>query len=571
MHRGHVVSPLLAARMMPQPSGFPRNRPPPGLAGLPHASASARWDLRALWLIGSVAVAAVIWFDLRVDLPANDDWLYAWSVGQLAAGHGLRIMPEQSALALVQVVWAALVTAGHAALPFMRLSLLPFVLLASVSNVRLARQLGADHFWALLAGVTLLGAPIYLSLASSFMTEAIYLGLLLAAAAFGARWIKDGRGVVTCSTFAALAALQRQSGIGIAAALTAGLFVTRRRRSIARREWVGLAGLWAVDLLALVFPSLVGVQTGAHRFVALFHPNSLGLVRAVSFFPPLLGLIVAPFLLALVFRIRTPSSGRRRWGLLPAVLAELGLLNVAVGWLQTLRVLPGSLANAGNYFSATDLGPLTLAGTKVPIYPIAAFLGVETIAVATFVAILLAGWHDWTPARVDAQRCFLIALAATQLLPMLQGDFFDRYFLPVIAPLIPLVAALASGTTRPGLAKAWAAALLGVGIGLYVVGEQDYQAWQVARDSAAQLAYRQASIDEVDAGYEANARYWEVPLYERTGKPVGPMPSDVYGEPSLTGPPGARLRLEFAGPDDPRPGVAYQSLAPGRVVIGRVP
>jgi carbamoylphosphate synthase small subunit len=72
-------------------------------------------------------------------------------------------------------------------------------------------------------------------------------------------------------------------------------------------------------------------------------------------------------------------------------------------------------------------------------------------------------------------------------------------------------------------------------------------------------------VDQVDAGYEANAIYLVIPAVARTGQvPAGVDPSDLHLlHPSLV--------LTFAGPGDPRPGAAYQSLAPGRIVISRPP
>jgi hypothetical protein len=102
-------------------------------------------------------------------------------------------------------------------------------------------------------------------------------------------------------------------------------------------------------------------------------------------------------------------------------------------------------------------------------------------------------------------------------------------------------------------------ALLALGVAFYVVGEQDYQAWQGARDAAAKQAYQRIQPARVEAGYEAVATYAAVPDFLHTGK-VTIDPINLIPESPIA-------RLEFAGPDDPRPGASYSSLSPGRIVI----
>jgi len=114
------------------------------------------------------------------------------------------------------------------------------------------------------------------------------------------------------------------------------------------------------------------------------------------------------------------------------------------------------------------------------------------------------------------------------------------------------------------IAKAWATAAIAAGLVLYGVGEQDYLAWQAARDRAARLAYGMASPDQVQAGFEANAVYVELPRYERTER------ADLF---AILGPAHPRITLVFAPATDPRKGmvsregVSYSSLAPGRIEL----
>ena len=99
-----------------------------------------------------------------------------------------------------------------------------------------------------------------------------------------------------------------------------------------------------------------------------------------------------------------------------------------------------------------------------------------------------------------------------------------------------------------------------MGLALYVIGEQDYVAWQGARDQAARLAYQLAPREQVQAGFEANAVYVELPNYERTGR------ADLF---AILGPEHPRVILRFAPASDPATGVSYSSLNPGRIVLAQ--
>jgi len=62
------------------------------------------------------------------------------------------------------------------------------------------------------------------------------------------------------------------------------------------------------------------------------------------------------------------------------------------------------------------------------------------------------------------------------------------------------------------------------------------------------------------AGFEANGVYVSLPDYERTGR------LELF---AVTGPAHPVITLMFGGPSDPRPGVSYRSIAPGRIILER--
>src|ERR1700694_2570013 len=94
-------------------------------------------------------LAALVIFDLSPPLAFNDDWMYSWSVRQLVAGHGLHSFPESTALALVQVLWGAAFSLGHADQRLLGLSVVPLVFLTGWCTYERARRVGARTSLAL--------------------------------------------------------------------------------------------------------------------------------------------------------------------------------------------------------------------------------------------------------------------------------------------------------------------------------------------------------------------------------------------------------------------------------------
>lgn len=512
----------------------------------------------ALIPVVASVVAIAIW-DLGVDLPFHDDWVYAWSVRQLASGHGIRFYPGQSALAQVQIGWGALVSLGHPDYRILRISALPFIGLAGVSLYRGSRLLGAAAPFALIAAAALLANPLYSSVATSYMTEPFYVGLLLAAAVAGARWLERGEGQLECVFWGTLAAAERQHGLGIPLALTAGLLLYRSRHAINRRDVCWLAVLWTLALtVQLALPVLhlsTAAQTG--HILALETVNLRGLLLPVMVLPAMVGLLLAPFLVSLFFPPkRTRFQPRLLW------IGGLGALGLAWSAFLTVR---GGIVFPGDYLGQASLGPAFLKGVKPAIYPVLVFLAVEGLALGTVATVFIVWPQRWRLSALSPGAALLILVALTQLAPMVETGPTDRYFLPVVACLLPITAAQASATTRPKLALAFAICTALAGVVFYSVGEQDYQAWHAARDRASRLVYAAHDPSTVNAGYEANAVYWVLPEYERRGtaRSVGPG----QRAPEVTGPDHATIELAFADAGDPRPGISYDSLAPGKIII----
>ncbi len=515
----------------------------------------SRWSVlvdRTPLLVGALAVLALIYFDLGPPLTSNDDWLWGFTAKQWMLGHGLHVYPMAGAMALVQIVWSILFTLGHPDQQLLRLSVVPFVLLGAACSFRLALDLGASRFWSGVSAVALVASPLFLANTTSFMTDATYSGLLMAFALLANRWISRGKSRAATVIVAILCPLQRQVGVLNMAALTAGLLIARRT---SRRDLIALATGWAGAVAALVVPLLIPGLANRPFAAKVGVGGGLGQhLLPLALLPAMIGLCLIPFLAGLAFTSgsgRAPGRRARPVGpLLTAGIAFAAVCAVAIGFNRT--IFPG------NVWTRLGFTP-DLQGGKLALFADPPFVGVEVLAMVTVAAIVLCR-SDRHVLQLGAGGIFLVALSAAQFLPLLalQTYPYDRYYLAVAAPAMPLVAALVTGSAWPRLAGVWAATALLAGIVLYAIGEQDYQAWQVARDKAAQLAYQLVPPSEVQAGYPANAVYAALPYYERTG-------SVDWLEDG--GPPHPRLTLLFAQPGDPRPGVDYQSLRPGRIVI----
>lgn len=506
-------------------------------------------SLVAIWSVAAAALVALVGFDLSPPLAFNDDWMYAWSVQQLVVGHGLHAFPESTALALVQVFWGAIFSLGHPDPRLLRLSVVPAVALIAGCSYWLARRLGADRFWAAAAGATLLAMPLFIGNATSFMSDTLYVALVMGVSVAGVIWLTEGRWRWLCVALLTLTPLQRQLGLALVPALTLAL-VIYRRHSWTRGDTIAVTLLWILPAAALVAADRVMIAAPLYPTLDL---SQIDIGHAIFPLPAMLGLGLIPYLAALALRPGPPAR-ENGWSLAWAGFGVLGAIGCLVDLARFGMIFPG------NVFSTLGFTAI-LPGTKPPIFPGPVFQAVEIASIVAFVSLLILR-RRWWSVRLRPDAAMLVLVGAAQFLPLLAVNWFiyDRYFLPVIAPLVPLVAALATTALRQRVARSWAVAALAAGFVLYVVGEQDYLAWQTAREQAAQLAYQAFPRDQVQAGFEANAVYVELPRYERSKR------ADLF---AILGPSSPRITLRFAPASDPRPGVPYRSLAPGKIVLDR--
>src|SRR5579864_2297963 len=427
----------------------------------------------SVWLplaIGLLALIAIVVFDLGPALFFNDDWGMAWGYRQLVVHHQVRIFPVQSALALVQTFTTALLTFAHTDQRLLRLSVLPFVVLAGLSSYQIARRLGAGRFWSAVSGVALLGAPLYLTSATSYLTDTPYVGLMMAATAAGVGWVQSGKGAWRCVAWSALCPLQRQLGVMLPLAFTVALLARGRHRPLTRRDWLWLAALWLTVGLTTVLPVITGIAppTQANRVSNIVHVSLARAVLPLVYLPAMLGLLLLPFTAAILFARRARSVTKPGWSQPLLSLALLILAAAGLGDCAFVALHGGVGFFPGNVFTPRGFTPILLGDKQSP-FPLPLFTLIEALTLVAFSTLLLIRRDLWRPLAFDASQLVLLAVGASQLLPLvlLQTSLFDRYYLPIIAPLVPLVALRAASTTRSQLSAGWAMACLLFGVGLY--------------------------------------------------------------------------------------------------------
>jgi hypothetical protein len=502
--------------------------------------------------IAILALALVVYFDLQTNLSFNDEYARRWTIQRFMDGHGLALWGANPGL--VQLLGAGLIALTHAEPRFWRLAVVPLLAFGGYFCWLIARRLGADRFWSATAAAVVVAGPITLSLANNLATEPAFLGLFLGAAWFALRWILDGRGMWWCVLMSALATLQRPQAAGLVLGVSLGLWLARKSRKVAISELGALLALWLGVFAAYEIPDRIfrGIDTPGTGPLTQISQLSIAVGNLVSL-PVMLGMLLLPFAVGMLQRAAGERHKLSRAEMIPVAIAFAGL----VGAGKLIVPLHGGIL-PGITLGTWGLGPPTLVGTKTALFPFPLLLAFELLALAAAMVILIWRRRAWEPRLLGTGGVVLTVFAISQFLPLLAyPGFFDRYFVMIAAPLVPLLAAMASASDRrPRLSMGWAMALLIVGLGAYAVGQQDYTSWETARDVAARLAYAEAPPYEVQAGYEEVAQHVWIPAAD---DPT--LPRDVDQRPMIY--------LVFANSDDRRPGASYSSLAPGRIIVVR--
>lgn len=515
-----------------------------------------------LIVLAVLALLALIFFDTGPPLAFNDDWVYAWGARHFSWSR-IRIYPAASALALPQITVVG--SLGFHDQRLLRLSLVIFVALAGLAAYRISRTLGADRFWSGLAPVAPVAYPVFMSNATSFMSDIPAASLLLLFTWATLVWSRQQTrsAAIGMILFAFLLPLQRQS-LAAAPLAAASLMALSRGHEVGGHlaKRLPLMALLLVTVASLTLPITLHLSppTVASRVNYIHHgwrliPFVFG--GLILFAPSTCGFVLAPFIageLTATQNLHLLSHHR-----VNSVLAVGAIC--AFAW-----AFNGGTLLEGNQVTNVAFGVTILPGLKPSIFPDWATAAMGLIAALSACSF---AWSLGTIKQHVPGAGLLVVLSLAAIVPYGFAAYLplDRYYVPSALLLVPIAATVATRSPRANLSRYVALGTLALGICVYVIGEQDYQAWSAARDDAARLAYKTYSPYQVNAGYEANAVYGELPYYDRTGVALSDLANPNAYDFSKLGPRHPAVELASAGAGVAGEGISYRSLAPGRIVL----
>jgi hypothetical protein len=478
------------------------------------------------------------------NFPLNDDWAFARTVKRFLESREYYPTPWAAMPLLTQTLWGTLfcLPAGfsfHA----LRCSTLVMSFAGLLLTYLALRYVQPSRWVAVLGTLTLAFNPIYFSLSNTFMTDVPFTALLIGAAFFLFRHLKDGSNLdaIIGSALALAATLSRQLALAIPVSYAVCVIWSRHFKNgwwaravaplllsvgalIAYQHWMRTTGRLpaSFDKMNLrVFwmlsdPQLILTGLSSHAGIAMLY----------------LGLFAAPVTVLLLPDIW--ASRKVPKAFLTAAGAAVCFMLIFTGDLVYLRP---PMPSVGNILIAQGIGPLTLNGAlgsaaaTLPSVGKPFWFGVSIISAAGG-ALLLAWaaasmvrrWRSYCvltlPIELAARVFFLFCLFG-YLFPISVVGGWDRYFLPAVpflllavpsstAPNFPIADRRQTLEPCPAFRYKTFSALLIMFMAVYsICGTHDYLNWNRARWRALNdlMANGKTKPEDVDGGFEFNAWY----------------------------------------------------------------
>lgn len=424
----------------------------------------------------------VFLFSLRLtNSPMSEDALYYWSIKHFIDTGVVQFHPLIAPTFFLQFFYG---------LAFVKLFGLGFAVLQAATILVAGATVPLFYIFlrrffsstqALAGALVLLSNPIFVYLSHSFLTDIYALFFILAAALFGHRAIatRSDRDLLICSVFSIAGFYVRQWALAIVGGVFLYYLLQRRRELNIRK----IAIMLVIPLLA-VTPWLYWAQ--AHSLVRLqYHLPQLGLNIAGNLLRPLyfLSLMFLPFSLVFLYNMR--AKWKRVASARIAGFVAVALLAV---WYAQRIVAGKGLWFGVNILNQQGLGQIMVlhpvavkdlvtihASLKAALFPGALWIPVVALS---FVALFFLAVSVYTE-RKNSEMSPLLFMAAAYALAVIPSALtIDRYFLVMMALLVPFV------LKRAVTLKHWRP-LMGVAVVLMAfwgwVGTYDYQSWNEAK------------------------------------------------------------------------------------------
>jgi hypothetical protein len=498
------------------------------------AAVSLHGESASLVFLLMVWAAMCVLADPSGNFPLNDDWVYALAVRSILATGHFALPSPASANVILQAYWGALfcLPSGFS-FTALRLSTLLAAAAGVLALFLLLRELGAPRVTAIVGALTLAVNPIYFELSASFMTDVPFTALFTISLWLYVRGAaREHFGLIAAAILLALAATAvRQFGLilllGFAAAhIARNGHGIRSLASAVLPFAFGIALQLGYDHWLIAAHVTPKIPEPLHQlFPFAFNVLASDLTQIIWIFMPYLGLFIAPFI---------GTLAPRRGALLRN--APVFWMSVALLFLVAVErsfTIGAVLPVLGNVLLISGLGPLTLRDTfllnlnqpPVPVYVVWMWvLGtVPCLAAASY--LVIATWREirQTAGRpLPWQFILMVAVAGAYVAAVLlishPGPFFDRYFLPLVPPLIAILVLLQRNPSQLSARQLSPCLLL---LCLYaaftIPAAHDYLAWNRARWQATSRL-QQAGITprQIDGGYEFNGWYLHDANYRKT-------------------------------------------------------
>jgi hypothetical protein len=488
-------------------------------------------DSFAIGLLTVIWVAMVVLVDPVGDFPLNDDWAYGWSVKYLLDEGNLQLSDWTAVNLLTQTLWGALFC-----LPFgfsftaLRLSTLTLGLIGAIATYGTLREVNASPRLSLLGALTLIVNPIYLGLAHSFMTDVPSFAFTIVSFYFFTRALQRQSSVaLVLGTFVCFVSiLNRQTGVLTLPAFAGAYLVTHglHRRTLLPALSPSLLGL----VLYFGYPAWLKMTERAphlYDFQATLMWRSLSgglLDLGVTYLHNLLVMSMYLGLFLLPFAIVAASDLLRLETIRPRAKSLAALLVVAAvaAWAAKYARMP----LIGNVLETVGIGPSPIARSLVgfhldahtvhrawQIATVAAVVG-ALLLLRMLVAATRAALKARTSLDVGAPALFAVLMAVLYVLPIAAlrpGNWFDRYLIALLAPLIALGVMRVSARPAPHRALPAVAAILIAVYGAFAVAAvHDYLSWNRTRWQALNALMQESRIpaERVDGGFEFNGWFF---------------------------------------------------------------